>query len=69
MPGMNERKRHMRGETKTARGDYGTKGYMGGGKIPGYKHGGGVKIMPNYGTVSSSISKSKKPKKKNLRRR
>ena len=29
MPGMNERKRHMRGETKTARGDYGTKGYMG----------------------------------------
>tara|TARA_R100000005_G_C4818876_1_gene101304 strand:+ start:370 stop:531 length:162 start_codon:yes stop_codon:yes gene_type:complete len=43
MPGMNERKRYMRGETKTARGDYGKiKGYMGGGKIPGYMHGGGV---------------------------
>jgi hypothetical protein len=25
MPGMNERKRYMRGETKTARGDYGDK--------------------------------------------
>ena len=40
MPGMNERKRHMRGETKTARGDYGTKGYIGGGDIPRYKDGG-----------------------------
>jgi hypothetical protein len=38
MPGMNERKRHMRGETKTARGDYGTKGYMGG-DVVGYKYG------------------------------
>ena len=26
MPGMNERKRYMRGETKTARGDYGKMG-------------------------------------------
>ena len=42
MPGMNERKRYIRGETKTARGDYGTKGYMGGGKIPGYMGGGKV---------------------------
>ena len=42
MPGMNERKRHMRGETKTARGDYGTKGYIGGGDIPRYKDGGKV---------------------------
>ena len=51
MPGMNERKRHMRGETKTARGDYGTKGY---------KYGGKVKVMPNYGSVSSSISRAQK---------
>jgi len=42
MPGMNERKRHMRGETKTARGDYGVKGYEKGGKIPAYMGGGGV---------------------------
>ena len=43
MPGMNERKRYIRGETKTARGDYGKiKGYMGGGEIPSYMHGGGV---------------------------
>ena len=63
MPGMNERKRHMRGETKTARGDYGTKGYMGGGKIPGYKYGGTVKVMPNYGSVGSSISRAQTKKK------
>ena len=43
MPGMNERKRYIRGETKTARGDYGKiKGYEKGGKIPGYMGGGGV---------------------------
>tara|TARA_R100000742_G_C4277456_1_gene99337 strand:+ start:37 stop:207 length:171 start_codon:yes stop_codon:yes gene_type:complete len=51
MPGMNERKRHMRGETKTARGDYGTKGY---------KYGGKVKVMPGYGSISSSISRAHK---------
>ena len=46
MPGMNERKRYMRGETKTARGDYGKiKGYGHGGKIPGYMGGGGVMGM------------------------
>ena len=39
---MNERKRHMRGATKTARCDYGTKGYIGGGDIPRYKDGGKV---------------------------
>lgn len=32
MPGMTERKRMMRGETKTARGDYGKKGYGYGGE-------------------------------------
>ena len=32
---MTERKRYMRGETKTARGDYGKKGYMGGGTAAG----------------------------------
>ena len=43
---MNERKRYMRGETKTARGDYGKiKGYEHGGKIPGYMGGGGVMGM------------------------
>tara|TARA_A100001515_G_scaffold129781_1_gene116640 strand:+ start:268 stop:441 length:174 start_codon:yes stop_codon:yes gene_type:complete len=52
MPGMNERKRYMRGETKTARGDYG---------IKGYKYGGKVKVMPGYGPhVSSSISRAQK---------
>lgn len=39
MPGMNERKRYIRGETKTARGDYEKiKGYMGG-DVVGYMHG------------------------------
>ena len=50
MPGMNERKRWMRGETKTARGDYDkTKSYMCGGKIKGYKFGGKVKIGTGSG--------------------
>tara|TARA_R110000787_G_scaffold218067_2_gene326790 strand:- start:4322 stop:4483 length:162 start_codon:yes stop_codon:yes gene_type:complete len=42
MPGMTERRRHMRGETKTARGDYNTKGYNYGGDVK-YTHGGDVK--------------------------
>tara|TARA_R100000781_G_C4080302_1_gene127474 strand:- start:2020 stop:2160 length:141 start_codon:yes stop_codon:yes gene_type:complete len=42
MPGMNERKRHMRGETKTCRGDYGKKGYNVGGHA--MKYGGGGKV-------------------------
>jgi hypothetical protein len=42
MPGMNERKRHIRGETKTARGDYGEKGYGHGGSV--MKYGGGGKV-------------------------
>jgi hypothetical protein len=43
MPGMRERKLHMMGETKSSRGDYGTKGYVGGGKVKpmmGYSKGG-----------------------------
>ena len=48
MPGMTERKRDMRGETKTARGDYGKKGYG---------HGGGVKM---YGGGGSVYKKKKK---------
>ena len=40
MPGMTERRRKMRGETKTARGDYDKKGYG---------HGGGVKYMGGGG--------------------
>lgn len=48
MPGMNERKRYMRGETKTARGDYGKiKGYGHGGEIPRYM-GGGVAMETSY---------------------
>ena len=39
---MTERKRYMRGETKTARGDYGKKGYMGGGTVKKYSGGGKV---------------------------
>ena len=39
---MCERKRYMRGETKTARGDYGKKGYAGGGDV--IKYGGGGKV-------------------------
>jgi len=42
MPGMCERKRYMRGETKTSRGDYGKKGYTGGGHAMEY--GGGGKV-------------------------
>ena len=42
MPGMTERKRDMRGETKTARGDYGKKGYGHGGDVK--KYGGGGKV-------------------------
>ena len=42
MPGMCERKRSMRGETKTARGDYDKKNYAGGGKV--MKYGGGGKV-------------------------
>tara|TARA_R110000824_G_scaffold140160_2_gene305795 strand:- start:8544 stop:8687 length:144 start_codon:yes stop_codon:yes gene_type:complete len=42
MPGMTERKRMMRGETKTARGDYGKKGYGHGGDV--MKYGGGGKV-------------------------
>lgn len=42
MPGMNERKRWMRGESNTARGDYGKESYAGGGKVmkKKYKKGG-----------------------------
>ena len=40
MPGMNERKRFVRGETKTARGDYNKKGYMDGGTVKKYSGGG-----------------------------
>lgn len=47
MPGMTERKRMMRGETKTARGDYGKKGYG---------HGGDVKKM-GYGGEASKKKK------------
>ena len=39
---MTERKRDMRGESKTARGDYGKKGYGGGGDVK--KYGGGGKV-------------------------
>ena len=42
MPGMCERKRYMRGETKTSRGDYGKKGYGHGGDVK--KYGGGGKV-------------------------
>ena len=42
MPGMTERKRDMRGETKTSRGDYGKKGYGHGGDVK--KYGGGGKV-------------------------
>ena len=42
MPGMCERKRYMRGETKTSRGDYGKKGYGHGGDVKKYGGGGGV---------------------------
>jgi len=42
MPGMTERKRDMRGETKTSRGDYGKKGYGHGGDVKKYGGGGGV---------------------------
>ena len=43
MPGLTERKRYMRGETKTARGDYDiTKEYMSGGRVKGYSKGGKV---------------------------
>ena len=74
MPGMNERKRWMRGETKTARGDYDkTKSYMGGGKIKGYKFGGKVKIGTGsgyVGQISDPIeSATQATKKKKLRRR
>tara|TARA_R100001143_G_C3308385_1_gene108985 strand:- start:260 stop:475 length:216 start_codon:yes stop_codon:yes gene_type:complete len=71
MPGLGNRRRAIQeGRDWTKEGT----GYMGGGHVTGYKGGGkvsgGVKIMPNYGSaISSSISKSKKPKKKNLRRR
>ena len=44
MPGMNERKRHMRGETKTARGDYGRKGYGHGGEATKKMYGGGGRV-------------------------
>ena len=44
MPGMTERKRMMRGETKTARGDYGKKGYGHGGEATKKKYGGGGKV-------------------------
>jgi len=63
MPGMNERKRWMRGETKTARGDYS--------KIKGYKSGGMVKVGTGsgyVGQISDPIAKTQKPKK-TLRRR
>ncbi len=49
MPGMTERKRDMRGETKTARGDYSSK--------KGYGHGGDVKM---YGGGGSVYKKKKK---------
>ena len=73
MPGMNERKRWMRGETKTARGDYDkTKSYMGGGKIKGYMGGGKVKVGTGsgyMGQISDPIASATQAKKKKLRRR
>jgi len=63
MPGMNERKRWMRGETKTARGDYS--------KIKGYKFGGMVKVGVNQGYegIADAIASGPQAKKKKLRRR
>ena len=64
MPGMNERKRWMRGETKTARGDYS--------KIKGYKSGGMVKVGTGsgyVGQISDPIASATQAKKKKLRRR
>ena len=48
MPGMNERKRFVRGETKTARGDYGRKGYMGGGTVMKKKYTKGGETKKGY---------------------
>tara|TARA_R100001244_G_scaffold127595_1_gene98301 strand:+ start:580 stop:750 length:171 start_codon:yes stop_codon:yes gene_type:complete len=46
MPGMTERKRYMRGETKTARGDYGKKvRKKRGGEIKKAKHKGCGAVM------------------------
>ena len=52
MPGMTERKRDMRGETKTARGDYGKKGYGHGGDVKKYGGGGAVKQAVKKGLTA-----------------
>ena len=64
MPGMTERKRMMRGETKTARGDYGKKGYGHGGDVKkmGYGGGGAVKQAVKKGlTADKSKMAASKP--------
>ena len=62
---MNERKRWMRGETKTARGDYS--------KIKGYKFGGMVRVGTGEGrntpVVEAAVASATQAKKKKLRRR
>jgi hypothetical protein len=56
MPGMTERRRKMRGETKTARGDYDKKGYGHGGDVK-YMGGGG-----HYNKKGRSMSDKDKGK-------
>ena len=52
MPGMNERKRMMRGEGKTARGDYGKKGYGHGGDVKKMALGGALDVSGQLGGSS-----------------
>lgn len=54
MPGMTERKRMMRGETKTARGDYGKKGYGHGGDVKKMGYGGEASKKMALGGVTSN---------------